>query len=365
MWKLKKCVYGLTDASMKWYKRVKSTMIHLGGKMSSVDSALFIWHKNDCLQGLIAVHVDDFLWAGNDDFYELTIQKLNDTFTIGKEESKSFKYLGINVTHNSTGIEFTQTDYIDAPTPIAIEMKDKNDPLTNYEKEQLRSKIGQLLWISSQTRPDISFDVSNLAININKATKMDLLELNKVIRKVKADSFSLTFQQLNEPVSITIYTDAAFGNLQNGGSQGAYLIFLTDENKNCNLISWQSKRIRRIVRSSLAAETLALSEGIDAALYISTLYNEITKRPSKKNFKSLTISAFTDNKSLCDAIKSTKFVTDRGLQIDIGALREIVNNNEIEEVTWVDKTKQLADTLTKKGSSPEKLINSLRKGHIG
>ena len=52
VWKLRKCVYGLSDASMKWYECVKSTMTEFQGKMSSVDSALFTWHKgNELLTG--------------------------------------------------------------------------------------------------------------------------------------------------------------------------------------------------------------------------------------------------------------------------------------------------------------------------
>ena len=63
-----------------------------------------------------------------------------------------------------------------------------------------------------------------------------------------------------------LYVDAAFGNLADGGSQGGYLVFLADQHNNCNLISWQSKRLKRIVRSTLAAETLAMCEGVDASL---------------------------------------------------------------------------------------------------
>ena len=367
IWKLKKCVYGLSDASMKWYERVKSTMINLGGEMSSVDSALFIWHKDGVLEGLIAVHVDDFLWAGSNRFYQSIIQQLRKIFTFGKEECKSFKYLGLHVLHKTNDIELRQGDYVDALTPIIINKEGRadNESLTESEKEQLRSKIGQLLWITSQTRPDISFDVSNLAINFNKATVKNLLEVNKAISKAKSDSLGLTFQRLTGPISITIFTDAAFGNLQDGGSQGAYLIFLTDEEKRCNLVSWQSKRIKRIVRSSLAAETLALSEGIDAALFISTLYNEIIHGPNNaKQYPAIPITAYTDNKSLYDALKSSKFVIDRRLRIDIGALRELVARRNVKEIAWIDNTKQLADALTKRGSSTDKLKDVLRNGHF-
>ena len=328
---------------MKWYERVKSTMTELQGKMSSVDSALFTWHKGNELQGLIAVHVDDFLWSGNAEFQSTIIP----TF----------------IAQVSEQIKFDQEDYINALKPITIQCHQQPDqPLSPTEKELLRSKIGQLLWISSQTRPDISFDVSTTAINLTNPKINDLITINKIVRKTKGEMYKFSFQQIVEPVSNTVYTDAAFGNLPDGGSQRAYLIFLTGKDSKCNLISWQSKRIRRVVRSSLAAETLAMGEGIDAALYISVLYNEIMHGQSKR--KPLSIKGYTDNKSLCDALKSSKYVTDRWLRIDIGALKELIRDENVEEIKWVDNKNQLADALTKKGSSAHKLISVLEKGHL-
>lgn len=42
-----------------------------------------------------------------------------------------------------------------------------------------------------------------------------------------------------------------------------------------NLISWQSKRIKRMVRRYLAAEALVMLDGIDSVLYIAALLNEL------------------------------------------------------------------------------------------
>uniref|UniRef100_A0AAV2MIZ9 Integrase catalytic domain-containing protein n=1 Tax=Knipowitschia caucasica TaxID=637954 RepID=A0AAV2MIZ9_KNICA len=38
LWKLKKCVYGLADASLYWYNKVKELMLNTGGKMSQMTS---------------------------------------------------------------------------------------------------------------------------------------------------------------------------------------------------------------------------------------------------------------------------------------------------------------------------------------
>ena len=61
VWYLKKCPYGLVDASGKWYVNVKSVLISLNLSMSKGNPSIFYHHKNDKLSGLIAIHVDDFL----------------------------------------------------------------------------------------------------------------------------------------------------------------------------------------------------------------------------------------------------------------------------------------------------------------
>ena len=96
------------------------------------------------------------------------------------------------------------------------------------------------------------------------------------------------------------------------------MIFLVNKHGNINLAQWQSKRIKRVVRSSLAAETLAMSDGVDSAVYISVLLSELYLELS--SFE-IPIDIYTDNKSLHDAIHSEKNVTEKRLRID-GLFRE-------------------------------------------
>lgn len=51
---------------------------------------------------------------------------------------------------------------------------------------------------------------------------------------------------------------------------------LMGENRSFSPIYWQSKRIRRVVRGTLAGETLALRDGIDNAVFLATLYSELS-----------------------------------------------------------------------------------------
>ena len=76
-WKLNKCVYGLCDASLKWYSRVCEFVAKNDGKISIFDPALFTWHdKNNNIIVLIAAHVEDFLCTGENLFSESILTKL-------------------------------------------------------------------------------------------------------------------------------------------------------------------------------------------------------------------------------------------------------------------------------------------------
>ena len=87
----------------------------------------------------------------------------------------------------------------------------------------------------------------------------------------------LRYENLGDDSSqkLVVYADAVDGNLPDGGSQGGYFIFLVGQNRKCSLPSWQSKKIQRIVRSSLAAETLSLSNAVDTTIFLKKMFSEI------------------------------------------------------------------------------------------
>ena len=122
------------------------------------------------------------------------------------------------------------------------------------------------------------------------------------------------------------------------------------------------ERIKRVAKSSLTAKTLALSEGVDSAYYISTLFAEIM-HGNTDNHK-LPIQAYIHNKSLIDELKWTNFVTDKRLFIDISSVKEIISNKQIKKVEWISTNKKLANCLTKQGSSFDELILTLQNGKL-
>lgn len=96
LWKLNKYVYGLVDASLYWYNKLKDTMQQLGGHVSPVDPAVFYWlNDGGELTGFLplTVMIFFFLWGGSKTFSSLDIPHWKTAFQDGHEEHNSFSYV--------------------------------------------------------------------------------------------------------------------------------------------------------------------------------------------------------------------------------------------------------------------------------
>ena len=122
---------------------------------------------------------------------------------------------------------------------------------------------------------------------------------------------------------------------------------------------WQSKKLRRIAKSAMAAETLVQVEAAESCYWLANLLNEILYlNPTKETLAK--IECKTDNHQLYDAVHSIRPVQDKRLRIEIELLRQMLIRKELHNIDWIDKTYQLADSLTKFGSSSEKLLNTFK-----
>ncbi|KAL2093504.1 hypothetical protein ACEWY4_010816 [Coilia grayii] len=365
LWKLKKCVYGLADASLYWYNRVKQIVLEAGGKISKVDPAVFYWTDQDCaVTGVLACHVDDFIWGGTENFSKTVIPHLRSVFQVGREEHDCFCYVGMDFVTVDETVHVHQESYIQHMQSINMSPSravQHDSFLCEEEKDLLRSKIGQILWVARQSRPDALFDASNLASKLKNATVQTIHEANRIICKLKSKKVVLNFQHLGRDpgLKLVLFSDASFGNLSDGGTQGGHLIVLMGENGKFSPLSWQSKRVKRVVRSTLAGETLAMSEGIDNAIFLAMLFSELT---SGCTDHSPPIICVTDNHSLVDALKSTKSVSEKRLRLEISSIKELVQMQKIERVLWSNTKEQLADCLTKKGAPAHQLLKALSDG---
>ena len=118
---------------------------------------------------------------------------------------------------------------------------------------------------------------------------------------------------------IITFANAAHANLDDGVSSfGEHIGFLVDAAGQCCPLNWQAKKIKRVVRSAIAAECLSLQEGLEDYYFLRTLIEDLLGL----KVGSTPITAYVDNKSVVDAVYSTKMVDDKRLCLDIAAVWE-------------------------------------------
>ena len=360
LWKLKKAVYGLSDASRVWYLRVVDELSKLEVAISKYDKALFIWKCNGKVEGLLCIHVDDFLWCGTERFRRSVIDRLKIAFSISKESSQVFRYLGIDLHQDQDVLKLDQNSYVESIEPIAIpKYDDKNGQVNEKLKKNFKGLVGQLAWASSTSRPDASFSSCTLGTLQSSPTFRNISDANKALRDLKSNKFSIKFPPLDlNSVKISVFCDASYANLHDGSSQGGFIVFLNDQTDLCAPISWASRKLKRVVKSTLAAETLAATEAVDSAFMISKILCEILDEDNNRE-----IVVHTDNKSLYDTVRTSNVATDKRLRVDIAYLRETLEKDNVS-FKWIESSGQIADALTKQGASKAKLLDVLKSAHL-
>ena len=365
LWLLRKALYGLNDASRKWHFRVREELLQRGCIQLDVEPAVFLKPSdNGHVEGIIGTHVDDFLHAGSDTFQKEVMDPLNSEFKVGKNEAGNFSYTGFVITQTPDCIVLDQgqyTDGIEIPKLDSQRMLLKNDPLNEEEKSMYRRLAGILNWVVRGSRPDLAFDMVDLSTRFNSAKVEDLKRVVKLLGNVKENKASLMFPKFKhqDKLYLLCFTDAALGNINNGvDSVGGYIIFLAEAgSRQCCPLDWQSNKIKRVVRSTLAAEALSLCVGLEAAIYLKSFLQQAI--PAQ-----LPIKALVDNKSVVEAVNSTTSVNDKRLRRDIGSIKEMLETDVIEDIGWIPGEDQLADVLTKKGVNNCKLLTCIQRGDL-
>lgn len=355
IWKLNKCVYGLNEASRYWYNRVHEEFINIGLTKSDYDDALFYYkpNKKEPCEGIIVIHVDDFLYGGSTKFAK-KIEEIHKKFIVGSHLDAPFKYVGLELSRDDKSIMVHQGSYIDRIDEMEVKNRnDKTKPLEKCPQKDYRAICGQLNWVASQTRPDLSFEVCRLSTSLNRATVDDLIQANKTARKWKQRSVSIKFPEVQKPLHLVAFCDASYANLKDGSSQGGIIVFLKGKNRKVAPLAWASRKIRRVCRSTLTAETMALLEVSETCFWLSHIINELLDDPLE------TTEIFTDNQSLYEAAHSTTAVEEKRLRVDIAAIRQSISRKEFV-LKWIETKFQLADVLTKQGADATKLLETFK-----
>ena len=365
VWRLRKPVYGLSDAPRKWYNAVKKSFEDVRSKTVPYDEAFFYWTGSDGnLMGVVCVHVDDFYCGGTSEFEATVLKQIRRMFPVGKKRVGTFTYLGLlHVTEELEDgrlrITVDQVDYIAGLSKVVADNVagvKKSAQLPDELQTEYRALVGALLWTTGQTRPDLAFDVATAASHNGKATYEDLKKLNSIVDKAKRTDVQVVYNAMNAGEMILMgYADAAWANMPNGKTGAGWIVGLTNL-REFGILSWRCRTLRRVVKSTLAGETLALSDLLDELIVMrDTLRQLLGVAPRTV--------ARTDCRSLWDHVHyGNKQVTEKRLHVELCAIKEAVKEKQCE-IEWCDTKEQLSDCLTKHMVA-HRLVGLLNSGKL-
>ena len=360
--RLEKAAYGLAEAPRAWFLRLTRELLTVGLVVSQLDPCVFCLRAHDTLEllGICGVHVDDLLGGGTKAM-DRCLAKLRSKLPFGDFRKKTIKYTGAEIRQlPDFTIEVTQEAYIDKLEEVSTKPFGKAcEPLN--EPTLMPACCGQLAWVANHSRPDQAFLASYLQGTQDKALVSHLELYNKAVREMKTRKACLRFPPVpTERWRLLVVTDAGWGVRANGESQGGLLLCLCDQDVleqkpgKTWVIEWASKKLRRVVRSSTAAETLAAQNGLDAVEFAQAFLQEILVGMSPRQFQQWVpeqpSGLVIDSKSLYDALTrsacSSALAMEKRLAIDYAIARACLQERNVRPF-WTNNLQMISDCLTK------------------
>jgi hypothetical protein len=273
--KLKRSLYGLSVAPLLWFKTLFKAFGELGFIPCTHDPCLLL-RKGI----LVVVYCDDCgIGCKNPDDAEQLIKDLTDKGFNLTREGTFTEFLGIKFEKDKDNgtITLTQKGLIDK-TLAAADMTDCNpnyipastnalgldpDGTPMTETWNYRSIVGMLQYLAGNTRPDISYAVSQVARFSNAPKKSHATAVKTILRYLKRTSTCGIIMQPTTGFEINCYVDADFGGLfradpdsepTSARSRTGYIIQLNG----CPLI-WKSQLQTQITICTQEAEYQALT----------------------------------------------------------------------------------------------------------
>ena len=260
--RLKKSLYGLKQAPREFNKMLTGALKELGFRPLVSDPCLFIKREKDNITS-IAIWVDDGIVTQ-------VIEGIKKIFKLGTVAPLYF-FLGMEIKYRREQGRLTistrrYTEDLEArfgpelkkrstPFPPGLRLEKPTGDIKDRMEFQLthsyRELVGSLLYISTTSRPDISFAVSRLTKHVQDYDKTHwraalhvLAYLSSTKDQVLCFRHSAVLQ--NKQVRIRCWTDSSWADCKDTSqSSMGLLVYLGD-----SLIIWRSKSHKNLVLST-------------------------------------------------------------------------------------------------------------------
>ena len=120
-----------------------------------------------------------------------------------------------------------------------------------------------------------------LITKVGKATVNDFKQALKILKKLKSETTEMKFPNLGPVADWTLqgYGDAGFKNLPDKiSSCGGQVVAISNKKMGLKcVISWRSWKLRRVVSSSTAADSLSVNDTLDELIYIKVILKQLVR----------------------------------------------------------------------------------------
>ena len=369
-----KAAYGLTIAPREFYLFVNDILEKL--KMERLQTEPCLWRLRAIVNGqmrtigLVGAHVDDFLMVGDetDSRWTKFLDDFHQSMRWSPWEVAPMNHCGIQMEQFSDGSwKLTQAEFCSGINQVVRSGKQKE--ISEEERHQCRAVLGAAQWRVYQTGPHHAAKLSHLQSMLPRGSAEVINDINKFVRELHGQrDLGLKIHQLaatsDEDLAVVAWCDASLANRIDLSSTGGTMIGFVHRDMvdkgvrgPVNLISWSSSRLKRVSRSSLAAETQAMAEAEQELMFIRAQWREmlgdtINLQQPEDVIKRIRGILVTDAKALFDAASNGEIQTSAfSMKEKYTALEllGLVQNMEKQgtELRWVNSDAQLADGMTK------------------
>ena len=365
VWHVEKGLYGMHQAGRIWNKTMHEKLIMWG--FVRLECEYCVYARKDC-EGtvLAAVHVDDFISVAsskqaNDAFKlqlksEWTIAEGDADFCLGieieRDRTNKFVYVSQKAMIDRIVEAFGQTDAYPVSTPMVegansfLKRPAEDENLSEDEKRALaklpyRSLIGQLLYPSLGSRPDIAYAVRKLSEFLDCYRRSHWDAAIRVVRYLKGTR-DLRLRLGGGEMTLAGFTDSSWGDCHDGRRSSMGYCYTMGS----GLISWSARKQKVVATSSTEAEYIAASESCKEAVWLRTMLS-LLPLPTSCPTETKATPLFCDNNgAVCLALDPQFHSRTKHFDIRYHYIRQCIDGGEVA-INRVPTTDNIADIFTK------------------
>ena len=326
------------------------------------DNAFFYLFKDGELLAMVSSHVDDFEIAAAEELGTAIIKKIEEHLTISKIEKDRFRFTGVDIERTDDCITMSMDDYAASLTKIDhFRDAPKEEELTKLEHKLFRKKVGQLSWLASNARPDLSFPVQALSQKSAKPTIGDLKKINHVVSLAKAEENKIVFRHIDEKEHLQIFgvSDASWSNKGRPVSGTVYMLG-SSRNNSVSPLTWKSKTILRPTSCVKDSETRALSLSAENSPHYARMVERLLFGEANLH---IPVKCFSDNRPLLESVSSTRSPLNKDMGPVMRYLKDKLRWGELRSYSWLPTNRMIADCLTKEMKLTADVWDVYRNNH--